>query len=332
MEPSNWAWRIPSLLQGLAPLLVVFLVPFLPESPRWLINNERLHEGLEVLASINGAEKDSPEVQVQYQEIIDTLNYEKTEGKSLAFREVIRNAPNRKRLGLAISLAPLAMLSGSNVITYYYGTMLSEAGITSPSTQLKINMVLCAWQFLIAVGGSLMADKLGRRRLCLTSLSGCTVMFFAVGAMTSAFGTGNNISGAYGTVATMFLYLGFYSFGLTPLTSIYPPEVLSYSIRATGMSIFTFLTKVCGIFVTMVFPYMFDAIGWKTYMVNGSWNILFVIGVYLYWVETKGKTLEEIDELFDGIRHSSVPTLKVVEATNMKDVEAKFQQIEIVHK
>ena len=52
--------------------------------------------------------------------------------------------------------------------------------------------------------------------------------------------------------------------------------------------------------VTMAFPYALDSIGWKTYMINGAWDVLQVVFLAIYWVETKGKTLEEIDEIFDG--------------------------------
>lgn len=115
LDPSDWAWRIPSLLQGFAPLCVLALIPFLPESPRWLIYNDRQEEALVIIARLNGSTPQDPQVQVQYQEIIDTLEYEKSEGKSLGFREIVRNAPNRKRLALALSVAPLTMLTGSNV-------------------------------------------------------------------------------------------------------------------------------------------------------------------------------------------------------------------------
>ena len=73
------------------------------------------------------------------------------------------------------------------------------------------------------------------------------MFLFMFGGLTGKYGTSDNPSGAYGTVACMFLFLGAYSFGLTPLTVIYPPEVLSYSMRGSGMALFTFTTKVCGL-------------------------------------------------------------------------------------
>lgn len=110
----------------------------------------------------------------------------------------------------------------------------------------------------------------------------------------------------------IFLYNGTYSFGITPLTVLYPPEVLSYQIRATGMALYTMTTKLSGLFVTMVFPFALDAIGWKTYIINASFDILMILFVIFYWVETRGLTLEEVDERFDGIKHSSVPDLEDV--------------------
>lgn len=302
------------------------ILPLLPESPRWLAYNDRPEETLMVLARINGTTPDDVEVQVQFREIIDTMEYEKSKGSRLGLREVARTAPNRRRLMLALSVAPLTMLTGSNVITYYYGTMLDQVGITSSKTQMEINLVLSAWQFVIAVAGSLCAEKLGRRFLCLASLGACTLLFYLVGALTAVYGGSSETSGVYGTVAAVFLYLGAYSFGLTPLTAMYPPEVMSYNIRATGMAAFTLLAKASGIFVTMVFPYMFEALGWKTYMVNASWNVVFWIFVFFFWVETKGKTLEEIDVLFDGEKHSDAPDLSAIssEKTDIKASELEM--------
>ena len=71
-----------------------------------------------------------------------------------------------------------------------------------------------------------------------------------------------------------------------------------------------FIVNCTGLMVTFAFPYALAAIGWKTYMINGAWDVLELAFMYFFWVETKGKTLEEIDELFDGVKHSDVPDLE----------------------
>ena len=61
---------------------------------------------------------------------------------------------------------------------------------------------------------------------------------------------------------------------------------------------------------TFSYPYALEAIGWKMYMINGAWDIIELCFVAVYWVETKGLTLEEIDKVLDGEKHSQVPDLE----------------------
>ncbi|KKY27432.1 putative hexose transporter [Diplodia seriata] len=269
----------------------------------------RCDEALKVLCAINGREESEPEVQIQYQEIMDNIAFEKSDGQTLGFSEVIKNKSNARRLMLAISVPPLAMLTGSNIITFYFSTMLEQAGITDASTQLQINVILSAWQLVVALSGSLLAERIGRRMSALSSLGSCTVFFYTLGGLTAKYGNSTNASGIYGTIACIFLFLGAYSFGITPLTVMYQPEVLSYSIRATGMSIATVTSNGCGLLVTFAFPFALDAIGWKTYMINATFNVFLWAFIAYFWVETKGLTLEEIDEIFDGTKHSDMPNL-----------------------
>lgn len=60
------------------------------------------------------------------------------------------------------------------------------------------------------------------------------------------FGNGADTSGVYATIAMIFLFQGSYSFGITPITQLYPPEVLSYSIRTNGMAAWTLVVNLCG--------------------------------------------------------------------------------------
>jgi hypothetical protein len=117
MVDSTWSWRIPSLLQAAPSIAAIFVLMFLPESPRWLVYQDRNDEAIEVIASVSGTNRDDAEVQLQYREIVDTLQYEKSEGCTTGYRETIKNSGNRKRLMLAVSVAPLVMLTGSNIIT-----------------------------------------------------------------------------------------------------------------------------------------------------------------------------------------------------------------------
>lgn len=98
-------------------MIVLIVLFFLPESPRWLAYKDRREEALDVLARIENTDRDDPSVQLQFREIIDTIEFEKQAGRGVGFREAARSPANRKRVYLAMSVAPLCMLTGSNVIT-----------------------------------------------------------------------------------------------------------------------------------------------------------------------------------------------------------------------
>ncbi|UKZ91466.1 uncharacterized protein TrAFT101_006444 [Trichoderma asperellum] len=314
---STYAWRIPSLLQA-APSLVCFLVLlFVPESPRWLISHDRHEEALEILGIVNGGDAD--DVQVQYREIADTINFEKEH--SLGLMQAVWKKSSRKRLLITTTFSAIVMLPGTNIITFYFGEMLQNAGIQSPNTQLQINVILTSWSLVIAVVSSWYTDLLGRRQLCSASLTLQTAFIFIFGAFTKLYGESTNTSGIYATIAVIFLYNAAYNWGITPLTVLYPPEILSFEIRGVGMGIYTLATKCCGLLVTMAVPFGLQAIGWKFYMVNGCFDVLMVVFVIFVWVETRGLSLEEVDRLFDKEKREVVAE-QVHEETKV-DIEHK---------
>ncbi|CAI6331431.1 unnamed protein product [Periconia digitata] len=333
---STWAWRIPSLLQAAPSIWCMFILLFVPESPRWLISQGRNDEALQILAIANSdGDTVSPIVQLQFKEIQDTLRWEKE--RELSVVQSLAQPANRRRLLITTTFSIMVMLPGTNIVQFYFGDMLSSAGISDPTTQLQINVILTAWTLVVAVIASLFADKVGRKTLCAGALSAGTIALYILAGLTAKYGTSGYAPGVYGTIAMIFIYNATYAWGITPLTVLYPPEVLSFDIRAVGMGIYTFATKLCGLFVTMAVPFGLAAIGWKVYIINASVDVLMVVFVLVFWVETRGLTLEEVNRLFDGVKHSDVPDLEAVVEGKVGDgvIEGKSEgeaQVDVVEK
>ncbi|KAF4337910.1 hexose transporter [Fusarium beomiforme] len=315
--PGEWSWRLPILLQSMFSLICIFCLLLTPESPRWLAYQDMPDEALKVIASIVAeGDPSNPEVRQQYQEMIDSREKERTEGKTASYVELFKTRTARRRVMLAISVAVIAMASGNNIASYFLGDILTNAGITNRTTQLQINIVLQSWCLVCAMIGTFLMDKAGRKTLCLFACVGMTILMFVIGALTksempsldngtqadifTAFSSSQQQSGIYGTVASIFLFMGAYSVGITPITQLYPPEVLSYSIRTNGMAMWAGTIAIFAIGTTLVFPIALEAISWRLYFIIGAWDLLETIFVAVFWVETKGLSLEEIDELFEG--------------------------------
>lgn len=136
---STWAWRLPSAMQGFFSILCIVILPFIPESPRWLIHKDQHEEALEAIAlSHSDGDHDDPITLAQYKEIVDTLRFERESGEVMTLPQMMKSKGARKRTLLNVSVAVISMLSGNNIISYYLGTMLDSAGITDSTTQLEI--------------------------------------------------------------------------------------------------------------------------------------------------------------------------------------------------
>lgn len=108
-----WSWRLPCALQAVYSLVCLAVLWCTPESPRWLAYHGREDDALAVLASVYAdGDRTNPEVLAQHKQIIDTLAWERTTGKKLSYKEMIRTPNARRRIMLCMSVAFIGILSG----------------------------------------------------------------------------------------------------------------------------------------------------------------------------------------------------------------------------
>ncbi|KID68864.1 Major facilitator superfamily domain, general substrate transporter, partial [Metarhizium hybridum] len=296
---STWAWRCPSLLQGVFSLICILILPFVPESPRWLIRQDRYEDARLVVAQTNAdGNLTDPVAMTVYQEIVDTLEWEKKQGRTMSPLEIVQNPVARKRVLIGGSAGPFSCIAGNIIASYYLGNELSTAGVTSSDDQLKAVRLLIACLFIIGGLSKIYADD-------------------PVGASKGLI---------YGDVAVMFLFQGFYSIAWTPLLTLYPPEVMDYPTRANGVAFSQFTLNGLAMLLVFVMPIGLDNIGWRMYMINGSWDIITFLLIAVFWVETKGKTLEEIDAIFERERHSSVSGVEDVRKRRITVDEVQMEK------
>jgi MFS family permease len=238
----------------------------------------------------------------EFKEICDTFAYEKTAQRD--FKSLIAPKPNLRRFLIVITLNIAAQVIGSNIVSSFIGVAMDGAGITETRTQMIVNLVLNVWNFVCAIFGSFAMEQLGRKGMLLGASVAMTFFLVLMAILGALYGDGSNVSASYGTVAIMFLFLGSYSFAWTPLTFVYPVEILNYGQRAKGIAVGQMACYAFGFVNQYTTPIAIDNIGWRYYAINASWNVVICTLIWKWFVETKGLTLEETDELFDGIMHS----------------------------
>lgn len=330
---TTWAWRAPSLFQGIFSILCIIILPFIPESPRWLVHEGYLDEARLAVAQTNAnGDLSDPVVLVVYKEIIDTLKWEKEEGRTMSPKEIVKSPGARKRFLIGMSPGPFSCIAGNIIASYYLGAELDTAGITSNIQQLKANVVLNVWCLGCCLAGTHLVAKWGRRPTAILSQVLLIACLFIIGGLSKVYAdnpTGASNAIVYGDVAVMFLFQGFYSIAWTPLLTLYPPEVMNYSIRANGYAATSFSLNALALLFVFIMPIGLTNIGWKMYMVNASWDIVILGLIWYYWVETKGKSVEEIDALFDGEKHSLVPDVELVRRGEVQ-IDDKALEVHII--
>ena len=106
-EPSSFAWRWPIAFQGVFLILILLALPFLPESPRWLVQHDRIEEAANVLARFEGEGigRDNPSVVRQREEMVDSVQQEAAMGQA-SWGEVFTEGRNRNISRVLLGTGP----------------------------------------------------------------------------------------------------------------------------------------------------------------------------------------------------------------------------------
>jgi len=157
-------------------------------------------------------------------------------------------------------------------------------------------------------------------------------LLIVVSALTKQFSTANtnttNTAASAAQVVLIFLFYGAYSLVWTPLAYLYPLEVLSFSLRASGMASYNGLCYTAAFFNTYIIPYAMGWSSWGFYLITAFWCFVEVGVMWVYFPETKGMTLEEVDVVFDGVGHVDfeMKGVEVVEGEEVVEVVGKVKQ------
>lgn len=327
---STWAWRTLSILQALPSLLSLALLPFTPESPRWLISKDRHEEALELLANLHGnGNINDPLVQAEFQEISQTLSYEKS--TSNPWRTLISPTSNLRRFAIVIILNIAAQVIGSNIVSSFVGLVFEQAGITSTHRQLVVNLGLNIFNLGLAILGSIAIEHIGRKSILLGASILMIIFLVLMAILTAVYGNSGDVAAGSAMTAIIFFFLGSYSFAWTPLTFVYPVEIFNYTQRAKGLAVGQMACYAFGFVNQYTTLIAINRIGWRYYAINAAWDVVICAIIFWFFVETKGRALEEVDELFDGVVHAdgifigdgkNVEAIKSV-ATVQENVETK---------
>lgn len=279
---------------------------------RWLIAHNNPEKALQILSKHHAANDiTAPLIAFEIAEIRENIEFEKSINAQSSYMDLFRTAANRRRAYIAATCGIFVQWAGNGVVSYYLTLVLDTIGITAGSSQALINGLLQVFNWFAAVlGGALMVDRMGRRTLFLISAIGMLCSYIAWTVLTSVFVRTLNEKAGNAVVAFIFIYYLFYDIAWTPLMPAYPVEIWQYTMRSRGVT-FALVINYSGLILgQFVNPIAMRNIGWRYYIVFCSLLAVMVALVYFLFPETKGRTLEEIAEVFDGSRSTMGNSMK----------------------
>lgn len=300
---SSKAFKIPLYLQMMFPGLVCIFGWLIPESPRWLVGVGREEEAREFIIKyhLNG-DRTHPLLDMEMAEIIESFHGTDLSNplEMLDVRILFRTRSDRYRAMLVILMAWFGQFSGNNVCSYYLPTMLRNVGNESVSLNVLMNGVYSIVSWISSICGAFFIDKIGRREGFLGSISGAALALTGLSICTARYEKTKKKSASNGALVFIYLFGVIFSFAFTPMQSMYSTEVSTNLTRSKAQLLNMLVSGVAQFVNQFATPKAMKNIRYWFYVFYVFFDIFEFIVIYFFFVETKGRSLEELEVVFEA--------------------------------
>ncbi|ERN17554.1 probable polyol transporter 6 [Amborella trichopoda] len=319
--PGRYNWRVMLGLAAVPAVVIWVAYLWIPETPRWLVMKGRIESARLVLQRTFN---DSKRADSRLEEIQCAADVPHPNGPVWGELLLRPSACVRRILLAAVGVNFFQQACGIQTVTLYAPKIFKRAGLKKKSQALAANSGVGVTKVVFIFVSMLLADRWGRRPLLLLSIFGmsCTLLVLSG----SLFAMDRSPSPAYKWIAIVMAWIdeAFYGIGVGPLAWAYASEIFPLRLRGPGMSMAVMVNRIVGSVVSMTFLSLTNAITIQGCYLMFS-CISFIGGVFFWFAlpETKGKTLEEVEALFEGKKPSEINGEKLEKGGGIEGFEGK---------
>lgn len=278
-------WRLMFAFGLIPAVLFLFMVLTVPESPRWLVAQNRMAEAESVLKSYT----DEAGANLLLEDIRVSLITKMERSWSALWSPAVRGS-----LFIAVGFMLLAPATGINAVVYYGPQIFSLAGIGSDKNAIFATLLVAVTNVLATVIALVLVDRVGRKPLLYAGLGGMTVALLTLAVSFHKQAALGHSMGAIATACLMF-FITCYAFSIGPIAWILVSEVFPLRVRGRGVAAATLGFGTSNFLVSLTFLSLIKAAGTSlTFAIGAVFCILTLIFVRYVIPETKGRELESI--------------------------------------
>ena len=277
---NNWRYMlVAEILPAITFLVGLF---FIPESPRWLTKEGLEKEALDVLNVVAGAANSDHELQEVKKSLAE---------KSTSLKELLHPSLRRVLIvGILFSL--FAHITGIDTIIYYGPIIFLESGFKTDSALLA-SVMIGITNLIFTFVGMAMVDKAGRKFLLLVGLAGMGISMTLVGLCMQS-----DMISAKWTLLWIMTYIASFAMSIGVVIWVYLSEIYPTRVRGQALSVATMVLWLGNVILTQLFPVMMERFGGGTFYIFSFICLLAFIFTWTMVKETKGVSLEEIEEMW----------------------------------
>ncbi|KAI4727376.1 putative MFS monosaccharide transporter [Aureobasidium sp. EXF-10728] len=316
---SDAAWLVPICIQILPALILgAGMMMFMPESPRHLMNKDREEEALTTLARLRNKSTEDMGVRVEYLEIkalrdfeVETARKKYPQYQDGSFKSnfligfhdyasLITNPSLRRRTITACLTMTFQQWNGINAINYYAPFIFRGFGFDGNTLALLATGVVGVIEFLFTIPALLYVDKFGRKSILLAGAIGMATCHFIVAGLIGSYSDDwpSHVAAGWVCIVFVWVFIANFAYSWGPVSWIVVSEVFPLSMRAKGVSLGGSANWLNNFAVGISTSPFINTSQFGAFIFFGCVTVVAALWVFFLLPETKGLTLEEMDELF----------------------------------
>lgn len=288
-------WRIMLVIATIPAVVLWVGMLTVPESPRWYVNKGKLGEALGVLKQIRDIDRANSEFHEIKEKSETDASLEKATMKDLTVPWI------RRIVFIGIGVAVVQQVTGVNSIMYYGTEILRSAGFGTQAA-LIANIANGVISVLATFVGIWLLGKVGRRPMLTVGLIGTTSALALIGVFSNLLVGTDALPFVVITLTVTFL--AFQQGAVSPVTWLMLSEIFPLRVRGIGMGVAVFCMWIVNFLISFSFPILLSGIGLSaTFFTFAFIGIFAILFVRKFLPETKGYTLEELEQYFRDYKH-----------------------------